>query len=155
MPMTRGTALVATVARVVQLTGQQDLANLETGSELTLTELLVEASDAIYDQLEALGVDPTTLTNQLVYERAVAWYMLGNLAMLGYLEIEGKVPPETPFDWSDPFMTRVRPKTSGDDPVNARSSVPVFMNFDSGFVYGSIDNTPREPILPTSIPRKR
>lgn len=120
--MTRGTALVSTVARVVQLTGRQDLAELEADGELTLTDLLVTASDAIYDQLEADGIDPTKLTNAEVYERAVAWHFLAILVIGGYLDLqEGQDPPKNEqgqadaYAWSDPYYLRVRPSLSEGD----------------------------------------
>ena len=82
MAMTRGTALVATIAAVVDLTGVQDLSNLEADSELTVANLLVSASDAIYDQIEASVIDPTTLTNEEVYERAVASHAIALLVQM-------------------------------------------------------------------------
>lgn len=82
--MTRGVALVATVADVVRLTQQTSLANLETDGELDLAAALITASDTIYDKLEVDGIDPTALTNEVVFERAVAWRLLAGLANLGH-----------------------------------------------------------------------
>ena len=81
--MTRGTALVPTVAGVVKLTGQQGLANIPEASELTLTDLLITASDYMFDKLKSKGVDPTALTNAEIYERCVAWHFLSILAESG------------------------------------------------------------------------
>lgn len=134
--MTRGTPLVSDIAAVVVLTGQQDLANLETGSELTVADLLTSASDAIYDQLEGDGVDPTLLTNQEVYERAVAWFFLATLVMQAYIPLpEGLEPPKNEqgqadaYAWSDSYYNRVRPKlSSGDSPRTAGEVVPQIAN---------------------------
>ena len=73
----RGVPLVPTLARVVQLTGAQDLRNLEASCELKLDELLVTASDGVFDRLTVDGIDPAALTNPEVYERAVAFSFLG------------------------------------------------------------------------------
>ena len=81
--MTRGTALVPTVAGVVALTAHQGLANIPEAAEVTLTDVLVSASDAVYDKIQGQGVDPTTLTNAEVYERCVAWHFLSILAETG------------------------------------------------------------------------
>jgi len=152
--MTRGTPLVANVAAVVQLTGQQNLANLEADSELTLTDLLTTASDAIYDQLEQHGIDPTALTNEEVYEEAVTWNFLARLAILGYLPVpESKAPPDSPYDWSDPYFKRSRPKTSSDDPRTATEGLPVVGNFESGWEYSR--GRPSSDYIRTWLPGRR
>lgn len=141
MGMTRGTALVLTKARLVQLTGIQDLANLETDGELTLTDLLVTASDAIYDQLDGDGIDPTLLTNQTVYERAVAWHFLALLVIGGYVQLPGGLEPPRneqgqadPYAWSDPHYKRVQPQVStGDAPTRAGTAVPKVRNINCNY----------------------
>lgn len=143
MGMTRGTALVATIARVVQLTGCQDLANLEVGGELTFADLLVSASDAIYDQLEAAGVDPTLLTNQTVFERAVAWHALALLVLLGQIGLPDGLSPPTnelgqsdPYAWSDPHMSRVKAKQADtQDGRTADESAPSMANLHRGGLF--------------------
>lgn len=144
MGMTRGTALVATKARVVQLTGVQELAGLEASGELTLTDLLESASDAIYDQIEGDGIDPTALTNEEVYERAVAWHFLAVLVIVGYMQLPaGMEPPRNdqgqadPYAWSNPHYQRVRPKLStADAPHVASQSVPRVGNITRRPLYG-------------------
>ena len=136
MGMTRGTALVATIADVVTLTGVQDLANLETGGELTVASLLVSASDAIYDQLESDGVDPTILTNEEVFERAVAWHACALLVVTGQLGLpDGVSPPQNeagqadPFAWSDPYYMRVKAKqASAQDARRPSEALPAIGN---------------------------
>lgn len=137
MAMTRGTALVATVARVVQLTGRQDLANLEADGELTLTDLLVTASDAVYDHIDAGPNDPTLLTNEEVYERAVAWYFYATLVLNNYLAPpEGREAPTDAWEWARPHFEAVRGKTTAEDAGrHSGEGVPSIANFESGFVY--------------------
>lgn len=126
--MTRGTALVANIAAVAALTGQADLAAIEDDSELTVATLLIAASDAIYDQLEADGVDPTDLTNASRFERAVAWHFLGTLAKLGMISI-GIEAPLDPYQWSDPYYARVKPLlTTGDEGRRPNENLPVVAN---------------------------
>lgn len=146
--MTRGTALVASVTRIVELTGQQDLAQLEADSELDIDAaagLLVTASDAIYDQLEGDGVDPTLLTNATAFERAVAWHFLGLLVLRGYLPQPVALPQaRSAYDFSDPYYQRVRAKfatADGDESRRPNEGIPMIGNFDPGwrFAGGAID----------------
>ena len=141
--MARGVALVANTAAVAALTGTQDLVNLETGGEITIASLLIAASDAIFDQLAADGVDGTLLSNAEVFERAVAWHLVAMLTIGGYLaQPEGLEPPKNelgqadPYAWSDPYYNRVRPElTSGDEAARAGQVVP------------RVGNLRRNPIL--------
>ena len=80
MAFRRDVPLVATVERVVQLTGRTDLRNLEASGELNLEDLLRSASATVHDKLQARGVRPEEVTNPEVYENAVAWQFLGVLA---------------------------------------------------------------------------
>lgn len=153
--MTRGTALVTTVARVVQLTGQQDLANLESSGQLTVTDLLVTASDTIYDRLEGDGVDPTLLTNETAYERAVAWELLSSLFALGYIGED----PQSDFERAQASVERhyamVKPKTSAADAGRrANEAVPVLGNFEQGWAYGG-GTDPRRDAYRTWMPRRQ
>ena len=76
MAINRGTALVATVLEVAQLTGMAGLDNLSS-SELVLTDVLVTASDTIHDRLKGDGVDPALL-NADPFKRAVAYQFLAS-----------------------------------------------------------------------------
>lgn len=132
MPMTRGTALIAE-ARVVELTGRQDLARLETGGEFDRDSLLITASDWVYDGLEGVGIDPTLLTNQTRYERAVAAYFLFLLAEGGYIG-EDSAPL---FERAQTEFGRVRPELSaGDEGHMTNAPVPTIINFDADAIYG-------------------
>lgn len=159
MAMIRGTPLVATIARVVQLTGQQNLTNLQTGSDPTVvTDLLVTASDTIFDRLEGDGIDPTQLTNETAFERAVAWEMLSSLYANAYLVTENETATEA-FDRGQAQVDRhygmVRPKTTdANDPRRANESRPRLANFDRGWVFAG-DNDPRLDEYTTARPRRR
>lgn len=131
MVFQRGRALVPSVARVVQLTGAQDLGNLEASGELSLADLLVTASDAVFDRLVADGLDPAGLVNAEVYERAVAYQFLGILAAQAYLA--GREPAQEvadrQFALADRAYEQVRPRlTRGDDPRTATEGLPVVLN---------------------------
>lgn len=130
MSWARGTSIVTTIARVVQLTGQQDLANLEVGGELSVPDVLLAASQSIHDQLKADGIDPSAITNEEVYEEVVAWNFLARLVILGYLAPPGGLSsPETPYSWSDPYYQRKRPElAAGDEPRVASEVLPVVVN---------------------------
>lgn len=131
MTFRRGVALVRSVARVVQLTGALDLRNLEASGELRLDELLVSASDAVYDRLVVDGHDPERLDNPEVYERAVAFQLLGLLAAQGHLDgaEEAAVVSQRQLALADRFYEQVRPRASGRDvPRTAGEAVPVVRN---------------------------
>lgn len=132
MTFTRGTALVANIAAMRQLTGLVDLANLESDAELSVANVLTTASDAIYDQLEADGHDPTLISNETVFERAVAWHAAALLVLAGTLEPpEGREFPNDPYAWSDPFYERVRAKLStGDRAAKPHEAKPSLLNFE-------------------------
>ena len=119
MGMTRGTPLVATVAAVVKLTGQQDLDDVvNADSELTITDLLTTASDVIYDKIDQTGFDPTLLSNEVVYERAVAWHFLSILAESGVLSTGGESAQETADRYeakSSRYFSEVLPKSTATD----------------------------------------
>lgn len=102
----RGLALVSTTQRVVHLTGATDLRNLEASGELQIPELLVTASDAIYDRLRADGAEPSAMPHSAVYERAVAFQCLGLLASHGHLG--GEAASDRFFALSDRYFNDVR-----------------------------------------------
>jgi hypothetical protein len=139
MAFQRGRALVLSVARVVQLTGAQDLKNLEASGELDLADLLVTASDAIFDRLVADGLDPRALANADVYERAVAFQFLGLLAAQAYLDGHetAQAVADRHFALSDRYYEQVRPRLSnGDEPRTATEGVPAVLNPSSGPFFG-------------------
>jgi len=85
--LTRDSALLATIAEVVDISSVQDLANLEADSEFSTADSLLEAHRWVYDRLkrrfptDALAV----LTNQAELKRAVAYRFLEVLAAAGYI----------------------------------------------------------------------
>ena len=131
MSWRRGTPLVPTLVRAVQLTGAQDLRNLEATGELKLEDLLLTASDGVFDRLVADGLDPTALSNPEVYERAVAFLFLGVLAAQSYLdgEEDAGTVAQRHFALSDRFYEQVRPRSQGKpDPRTAIEGLPVVRN---------------------------
>lgn len=131
MGFRRGVALVPSVRRVVELTSAMDLRNLEATGELRLEDLLVTASDAIFDRLVVDGIRPEALRNPEVYERAVAFQFLGLLAAQGYLG--GQEDPETvskrQLALSDRYYEQVRPQlTKGNEPRTATEGLPWVVN---------------------------
>ncbi len=140
MAFRRNAPLVATVEQIVQLTGRTDLRNLEASGELDLEDLLRSASNTIHDKLQARGVRPEYVVNEVIYENAVAWQFLGVLAEAGSL---GDEEPEALFVRSDRYFEDVRPRlTEGDEPRTATEGVPEVQNasdppFRSAFGEGS------------------
>lgn len=126
----RGEALVPTLARVVQLTGAQNLKNLEATGELRLTDLLVTASDGVFDRLVTDGVDPPTLTNPEVYERAVAYTFLGALAAQQYLNgrEDAATVSQRNFALADRFYDQVRPRPAQTPAAGGDGTRPVVRN---------------------------
>ncbi len=118
MGMARGTPLVTDVAAVVKLTGQQGLNNIPIAAELSIPDLLTAASDYVFDRIDAIGVDPTKLSNQTVFERSVAWHFLSMVAETGLLSVDGEEPAAAVDRYlarSELYFNSVRPKTSEDD----------------------------------------
>lgn len=127
----RGVALVPSLARVVQLTGAQDLRNLEVSGELKLEDLLVTASDGIFDRLVADGVDPSRLANPEVYERAIAYAFLAVLAAQSYLDgqEDAATVSQRHFALSDRFYEQVKPRLRDRaEPRTAGEGLPVVRN---------------------------
>lgn len=142
--MARGTALVTTLAEVMDLTSVQDLGALVT-SDFVAANQLVSASDTIYDRLVRDGIDPTTLTNAEAYKRAVAWVLIGRLYLAGpYVALsQDALPPREwiglyrEFAFAKADYDAVRPLTSVDNtPRHAGEARPVAVNPESGFAYG-------------------
>lgn len=141
MGMTRGGQLVADIAAVVKLTAQQDLAHLETGGELDFDDVLVTANDWVYDKLERVG-DPTALSNQTRYERAVAWYALSVAAETGYLPGGTETPGETAARYlarAKESFDEVWPRfASADDPGGGGEGIPAVRNVSTDPLFGSL-----------------
>lgn len=145
----KGTALpgITTIANVVDLTGQTDLANLEVDGELSIADLLVTASDTIRRQLVGDGIDPSLLTNEDDYKDAVAWHMLARLVIRGLLPVpDGQEYPRNtegqadPYAWSDVYYKRIRPElSSGDEPGRSGRSIPRVANVNRYPRFGSRD----------------
>lgn len=137
MPFRRNFPLVPSVARVVQLAGRTDLKNLEASGELELADLLLSASNTIYDKFQKeRRVPPERIRNPEVYERAVAWQFLAVLAESGAL---GEEQSEPLFARSDLYYHEVEPILEPDEAV-AIEGVPEVMNPTDppfGSIFGS------------------
>lgn len=138
--MTRGTALVSTVAQATQLTGYQELANLEIGSGITLTDVLTTASDTVYDRLVSDGIDPTDLSNGEIFERAVAWAFIEILTAGGYLAVGNESNSEALDRVTRMFeqsYQRVRPSLTSDanEGRNPNEGPIHVANFEADMVY--------------------
>jgi hypothetical protein len=150
--ITRGSALIAE-ADIVNLTGRQDLARLETGAEFDRAALLITATDWVYDRLVALGIDPSLLSNQTSYERAVARYFIFLLAEGGYLSGED---PAVLEERAEKAFDEVRPTlSSGDEGINTAGAVPAIGNFDADAVYGPSDRSSTTPLYWDDFPQTR
>ena len=130
MAIVRGTALAGLVeGDLVKLTGRQDLANLEADAELDLADMLVTASDWVYDRLTKAGVDPSLVTNEEVYKRAVATYVVAQLVDGDYLGDDQDA--EVLFVRADKQFEEVRAELSeGPEPRTAGEGVPSLGNVD-------------------------
>ena len=130
MAITRGTALVATVLEVAQLTGMAGLDSLSS-SELVLTDLLTTASDTIYDRLRGDGIDPTVLTSD-PFKRAVAYQFLAILAAVGHVRTPGEEPDLTTNRFVQladrAYKDAPVDTSSGDEPRAAGEGLPAMGN---------------------------
>lgn len=155
MAMTRGASLVSSLREVSQLTGQvtKGLAS----ADLSLGDILISASDAVYDRLEGDGIDPTTLESD-PFKRVVAWHFLGILAMSGALRTAAEDPESVSsryFGLADKYYAEAPTRTSSaDDPRRAGEGIPSLANFEGGWVFqGGAD--PRRDHTIDRIPDRR
>jgi hypothetical protein len=121
-----GSPLVADLSELQELTGAQDLANLQTDSVDAVVNALTSASDQWYWRIKRDGIDPNLLTNEEAYKPAVAEHTLALLVKRGYLHPpEGQAAPVDPFEWSEPLARRVGPEISeGDQPPRLGATLP-------------------------------
>ena len=134
MAMDRDTALVTTLAEVANLTSLQQLDNLESGGDLTIVTLLLNAHRAIYDELVTSGIDPALISNQSYLKGAIAWEAALVLASDPKIELD----PLFCQARRDEALRRFRPiyVDSTSVPRNSTEGVPEVANFDDGFVFG-------------------
>ena len=135
MSFRRNWPLVPSVERVVQLTGRTDLRNLEASGELALADLLLSASNTIYDRIQHVHkIAPERLKNPEVYENAVAWQFLAVLAEAGSLGDELAEPLHASVDRYfkvDPILVPDEPVATEGLPEVANATDPPF-----GSVFG-------------------
>lgn len=133
MPYRRNWPLVPSVERVVQLTGRTDLRNLEASGELNLADLLLSASNTIYDRIQYVHkLAPERIRNPEVYENAVAWQFLAVLAEARSLGPEVAEPLQASVD----RYFKVEPILEPDEPMSTEGLPQVANPTDPPF--GSI-----------------
>lgn len=141
MALARATPLLSTAGEVVDLTGVQDLAHLETGGEFSVADTLLRAHEWVFDMVEQrLGSSgPALVTNQTRLERAVAARFLEVAIASGHLR-GGDV--EQRDYWGREArdeVDRYRPElSSGDEARSTSSSVPCVGNFEDGWAFGPV-----------------
>lgn len=143
MAWSRSTPIVATVARIAQLTGKQKLANLESGGELLLEDLILSANQDVFDWLDGSGQDPTKFTNEYVYERTVAFWFLALLATHPTNYLGGSDPEETSQRYrelAESHFGKVSPRyATGAQPRRAGEGLPAIHHLDEDPVYFYLD----------------
>lgn len=143
MALSRATALLTTAAQVVDLTGVQDLANLESASEFSVEDSLLRAHEWVFDHVEqSLGPDaPAKLSNTTRLERAVACRFLEVLFATGQLDAGGiGLDPVTYWrEEARDELARFRPVYTDDRdaPRRASEGVPSIGSLDRGLLSGS------------------
>ena len=154
MGMTRGVAIVADITTLRNLTGRQNLADLQADSELVVATFLITASDWVFDGLEGVGVDPTQITNEVIYERSAAAYAVALLAEGGYLGVEEDVSEL--FARAEREFARVRPSLPvGDEGASTLGAIPSVGNFEPGWVFGPRRSVPSSQRYWDNIPDSR
>ena len=137
MALSRSSALLSTAGEVVDLTGVQDLANLETASEFSVADHLLRAHEWVFDHVEqALGESaPALIDNTSRLERAVAARFLEVLyatQQIGGGDVEAR------DYWAAQALDEVRRfkpsfSDSSDTPRAAGEGIPVIGRFDHGW----------------------
>ena len=155
MAMTRGASLLSSLREVSQLTGQ-----VTTGlasPELVLGDVLISASDAVFDRLQGDGIDPTGLESD-PFKKVVAWTFLALLASSGALRTSSEDPETVSaryFGLADRFYAQAPTRTtSADDPRRAGEGLPALGNFSRGWVFHGGDD-PSSDYFNSSIPDSR
>ena len=155
MTMNRGVSLIASLREVSQLTGQVTR-GLES-PDLSLSDLLVSASDIVYDRLEGDGVDPTALESA-PFKKVVAYTFLAMLAASGLLRTAAEDPESVSARYlamADRFYDQAPTRTTGaNDARRADEGLPALSNFEGGWVFHGGANW-RDDKLNNSIPTSR
>lgn len=140
MALSRDSALLTTAGQVVDLTGAQDLANLEADSEFSVADTLLEAHRWVYDRLKRRygSTNLADLSNQTELHRAVAARFLEVVAASGHWgDAEGR----------DYWGAQAREEVDGfagefatagtDEPRRSDEGIPAVANFDGESAYPS------------------
>lgn len=133
MSWSRSTSIVTTLAAVTQLTGQQNIANLQDGATDLEAGLLLSASQEVYDRLVRDGHDPTEFVaeTESAFQRTVAYTFLHKLGMLGHL---GDYDDRRFEAEANRQYMNVRPKSNDNSiPAGAAEALPGITNQSCGF----------------------
>lgn len=140
MAWVRGTALVASAEDATKLTGQTKLTNLEADNDLEVDDLLLTASDAVYDRLDADELKPDRLTNPEVFRRVVAWHFMALLAVHGLVSVgdeDAQAVHDRFMALSDRYYVQLKPKSTAIDAAGrATHGVPRVGNVHRRPLYG-------------------
>lgn len=115
-------------ADIVDFTGVQDLAALETDSELDLDDFALKATRGVFLWLKEKGIDPTLLSNADDYKDAVAYEAVVRLCRAGYLP---NVPIEEMRAARDEAL-KIRPEFASVDAARTSAEgIPEVSHLDS------------------------
>lgn len=156
MAYTRATSILTTVQQVVDLTGVQDIKNLEEDGEYIAVDNLKAAHVWVFDRIEQrLGAtDVLLITNETRLERAVAARFL-EVLFAGPLRPDAELRDywqAQAADESDRFRAEL---SSGDESRQSSEGVPEFGHFEEGWVYGPLRHRTSNQKLSDWIPDDR
>ena len=132
MGLVRGTAILVK-ADLPKLTGRLHLTNLEVPTGFDLDDVLVEASDWIFDLIESsLGTAaPGNLENAAGYKRAAAHYALALLTQGKNFNALDEEDAQALFDRAMSFFEQIKPQlTEGNEPRTAGEGALAIGNLD-------------------------
>lgn len=144
MALSRATPLLTTAGEVTDLTGVQDLANLESGAEFSVADHLLRAHEWVFDHVEqAHGASaPALISNTTRLERAVAARFLEVLYATAQI---GAGDTEARDYWQAAALDEVRRfrpvySDSSDAPRSSAEGIPVVGRFEKGWRFAGGGN---------------
>lgn len=140
MTLSRSSPLLTTAGEVCDLTGVQDLANLETDDgEFSVADHLLRAHEWVFDHVEQRhGEDaPAAITNQTRLERAIAARFLETLYANGYLSGGDTGQRDYWGQQAKDEIDRYRPQLSSGDEARGGEAVPRVKNLGTSALFGT------------------
>lgn len=125
-------------ADLVKEVGIMTTTNLEASGELDRADVLKAAHNAIYQELESRGIDPTKLTNDTRLKSAIGWEWCLRLAAHGYLDqgVGDRQAAMTHYrELRDEAIRRFVPKYTSEDAPRVEG-IPAVANYEDGWDYG-------------------